>query len=111
MYAASKGAVVTMTRALAVDLAPAIRVNCVCPLAAATRFQEGLSTDPEEVAARLARTRAAGASVPMKRIAEAEDVADALPMTSNATCNGSNPRSCGSSSLAQDRFSKPRAST
>ena len=31
-YAASKGAVVNMTRAMAIDLAPAhIRVNCVCP--------------------------------------------------------------------------------
>ena len=78
IYAASKGAVVTMTRALAVDLAPAIRVNCVCPVAAVTRFQEGVSTDPAEVSARLAKTRAAGASIPMKRIARVEDVADAF---------------------------------
>ena len=31
VYCASKGAVVALTRALALDLAPAIRVNCVCP--------------------------------------------------------------------------------
>lgn len=31
LYCASKGAVVAMTRALALDLAPRIRVNCVCP--------------------------------------------------------------------------------
>ena len=31
VYCASKGAVVALTRALALDLAPANRVNCVCP--------------------------------------------------------------------------------
>ncbi len=30
-YAASKGGVIAMTKALASDLAPAIRVNCICP--------------------------------------------------------------------------------
>ncbi len=30
-YCAAKGGLVNMTRALAVELAPAIRVNCVCP--------------------------------------------------------------------------------
>lgn len=30
-YAASKGGVIAMTRALAADLAPDVRVNCVCP--------------------------------------------------------------------------------
>src|ERR1700733_12650390 len=30
-YAASKGAVVNMTRAMAVRLAESVRVNCVCP--------------------------------------------------------------------------------
>ncbi len=31
LYCASKGAVVSLTRALALDLAPDVRVNCVCP--------------------------------------------------------------------------------
>ena len=31
VYCASKGAVVALTRALALDLAPDIRVNCICP--------------------------------------------------------------------------------
>lgn len=31
LYCASKGAVVALTKALALDLAPNIRVNCVCP--------------------------------------------------------------------------------
>lgn len=31
VYCASKGAVVALTRALALDMAPSVRVNCVCP--------------------------------------------------------------------------------
>ena len=31
MYCASKGAVVAFTKALALDLAPRVRVNCICP--------------------------------------------------------------------------------
>lgn len=31
VYCASKGALVALTKALALDLAPAIRVNCICP--------------------------------------------------------------------------------
>lgn len=31
LYCASKGAVVALTRALALDYAPKVRVNCVCP--------------------------------------------------------------------------------
>lgn len=31
LYCASKGAVVALTKALALDLAPKIRVNCICP--------------------------------------------------------------------------------
>ena len=31
VYCASKGGVVNLTRALALELAPDVRVNCVCP--------------------------------------------------------------------------------
>ena len=31
LYCASKGAVVAFTKALALDLAPRVRVNCICP--------------------------------------------------------------------------------
>jgi NAD(P)-dependent dehydrogenase (short-subunit alcohol dehydrogenase family) len=31
IYCASKGGVVNMTRAMALELAPAVRINCVCP--------------------------------------------------------------------------------
>lgn len=40
VYCASKGAVVALTRALALDYAPRIRVNCVCPGDVATPLVE-----------------------------------------------------------------------
>lgn len=41
-YAASKGAVVNLTRALAVEFAPAIRANCVCPGLVDTPMADGV---------------------------------------------------------------------
>jgi NAD(P)-dependent dehydrogenase (short-subunit alcohol dehydrogenase family) len=41
-YAASKGGVVNLTRALAAELAPAIRVNCVCPGLVDTEMANGV---------------------------------------------------------------------
>jgi NAD(P)-dependent dehydrogenase (short-subunit alcohol dehydrogenase family) len=75
-YSASKGGVVALTRALAVDHAPAVRANCICPgsvdtpmlRAAADTFSQG---DPE------ATIRAWGAMHPMQRVAEPEEVAEA----------------------------------
>lgn len=40
-YAASKGGVVNISRALAAELAPAIRVNCVCPGMVDTPMADG----------------------------------------------------------------------
>lgn len=40
-YAASKGGVVNLSRALAAELAPAIRVNCICPGMVDTPMAEG----------------------------------------------------------------------
>jgi len=39
-YAASKGAVIGFTRALAAELAPSIRVNCICPGHTRTGFND-----------------------------------------------------------------------
>jgi NAD(P)-dependent dehydrogenase (short-subunit alcohol dehydrogenase family) len=74
-YAASKGAVVNMTRAMAVRLAERIRVNCVCP--------GFIWTDMVEHAARASGdfngyVAAAREHSPMKRIGKPEEVAAAI---------------------------------
>lgn len=60
-YAASKGGVITLTKAMAAEFAPDIRVNCVCPGLVATpmiagvegrvtRHALGRAADPQEIA-------------------------------------------------------------
>ena len=72
VYCASKGAVVNMTRAMALEFAPAVRVNCVCPGGVDTdMMRQGLATDPE-IEASVSESRA---SHPLKRIATAEEIA------------------------------------
>lgn len=75
-YNATKGAVLTMTRGLALELAPhGIRVNAVSPLAAETRFVRGaLGMDrlPEPL------REAMIAEVPLGRLALPSDVASAV---------------------------------
>ena len=73
-YNASKGAVMQLTRCLAMDLAPYnIRVNCVCPgsvLTPATeRHRRFMGADREEFLAE------AGASNFMKRVADPREIA------------------------------------
>ncbi len=46
-YVASKGGVIAMTRALAAELAPAIRVNAVCPGAVETPMTAGTLRDAD----------------------------------------------------------------
>ena len=74
-YAASKGAVVNMTRAMAVRLAERVRVNCVCP--------GFIWTDMVEHAARASGdldgyVAAARKHSPMNRIGKPEEVAAAI---------------------------------
>lgn len=70
-YAASKGGVVSITRALAMDHAPdGIRVNCVCPGTVNTQMvRENMAGYSEE----LIRQKH-----PLGRQAEPEEVADAI---------------------------------
>jgi 3-oxoacyl-[acyl-carrier protein] reductase len=69
MYATSKAAGMMLTRQLAAELAPGIRVNAVAPAALKTRFGEPLYRGREdEVAARY----------PQKRLGTPEDVAGAI---------------------------------
>jgi NAD(P)-dependent dehydrogenase (short-subunit alcohol dehydrogenase family) len=63
-YAASKGGVVNLTRALAAELAPSIRVNSVCPGMVDTPMTAGLQRDVERYA--------------LRRIAEPLEIAGAI---------------------------------
>ena len=74
-YNASKGAVVTLTRGLATELAPEIRVNAVTPVSAPTGFDKhaiGVDTLPDQV------EQAVVAGIPMGRRAQPLDVANAV---------------------------------
>lgn len=74
-YCASKGAVVNLTRALAIELTPEVRVNCVCPGVIETDMaREGFAIDGD-VEAGLARQRS---QYPVKRIGTSEEVAMAI---------------------------------
>ena len=74
-YNASKAAVINLTQGMAVEMAPNIRVNCVCPVSAATNFDlqsMGQQHLPEDVEKRVIE------GIPMGRRATPEDVADAV---------------------------------
>ncbi|MFZ0888674.1 MAG: glucose 1-dehydrogenase, partial [Candidatus Binataceae bacterium] len=76
IYCASKGAVVALTRALAVELAPAkIRVNSICPVAADTPMLAKFM--PEGARAGFeAMKKAAAESIPLKRLGRTTDTAN-----------------------------------
>lgn len=69
LYASSKGAVSTFTRAMAKELGPkGIRVNALCPGLIATKFHDDFTKDD-------IRTKVA-AGTPLRREGKAEEVAD-----------------------------------
>lgn len=74
VYCASKGAVVALTRALALDLAPHIRVNCVCPADVDTPLLARQLVDAEG-GYTLADMEA---SYPLGRIGRAEEIAHVI---------------------------------
>jgi 3-oxoacyl-[acyl-carrier protein] reductase len=77
VYYASKAAVLNMTKALSIELAPAIRVNCVCPSLAPTNFIAGASGGAEAARARI-EAGLPTAGIPLDRICDPADVAAAL---------------------------------
>ena len=75
-YCASKAAVVNLTRQLAIDYGPGIRVNCVCPGATSTpRLLARIAASPDAAATR-ARLEALNRS--LRRLAEPEEIAYAM---------------------------------
>ena len=69
-YAATKGAVISLTKSLAVELAPQITVNCVAPGWVDTE----MSAEPYAASGGSGRA-AIEATIPLRRVATAEDVA------------------------------------
>jgi NAD(P)-dependent dehydrogenase (short-subunit alcohol dehydrogenase family) len=68
--AASKGAIEGLTRALAAELAPKIRVNCIAPSITQTPLAGNLLNTPEKIEANAQRH-------PLKKIGTADDIAAA----------------------------------
>jgi 3-oxoacyl-[acyl-carrier protein] reductase len=76
-YAASKGAVNTMTKSLAKSLAPEIRVNAVCPGPVDTRWLRAVMTEDQ--------LKARTSSFPLQRPATPEDIAEAIIYLATST--------------------------
>lgn len=70
-YAASKGGVTNLTRQLALQWAPAIRVNCVCPGHVETPLTAAVMADPAWRASTLPK-------YPLGRFGTVDDVAAAI---------------------------------
>lgn len=69
MYNATKATLIHVTKQLALELSPRIRVNAICPGVVRTRLAEALWKDHEE---------ALSASIPLGRIGAPVDVAEAV---------------------------------
>ena len=75
VYCTSKGAVVNMTRAMAMELAPAVRVNCLCPGVIDTDMARiGFAAEGEATADLAAEAD----DYPLKRVGTVEEVASAI---------------------------------
>jgi NAD(P)-dependent dehydrogenase (short-subunit alcohol dehydrogenase family) len=76
VYCASKGGVVNMTRAMALELAPVVRVNCVCPGYVDTDMvrRDGIEKADDPAAAE----RAILDYAPLRRMATPEEIATAI---------------------------------
>ena len=66
--ACAKGALEGLTRSLAAELAPTVRVNCIAPSLTRTSLAEKLLSSPE-------REKASAERHPLKRVGEPEEIA------------------------------------
>jgi NAD(P)-dependent dehydrogenase (short-subunit alcohol dehydrogenase family) len=84
-YSASKGAIISLTRAMAIELAPyAIRVNAVCPGPVLTDMLETVIPNPEA-------RNALATETPLERIGNPEDITGAvlyLASSDSSWCTG-----------------------
>lgn len=71
LVSSSKGAIEGLTRALAAELAPKIRVNCIAPSITNTPLAQNLLSTQEKIEANAQRH-------PLKKIGTAEDIANAV---------------------------------
>jgi NAD(P)-dependent dehydrogenase (short-subunit alcohol dehydrogenase family) len=71
-YAATKGGVIQLTKATAVDLAPTVRCNCVCPAATETAMMRRYLDVADNPADLL---RAMTATHLVRRAGQSEDIA------------------------------------
>lgn len=93
-YSASKGGLVGMTRALALQLAPKVRVNAIAPSLTASEMTKAM---PEKVLDKMI------ASIPLGRMGEPEEIAEtiaALASPAMAYVTGQVVVACGGRSLA-----------
>jgi NAD(P)-dependent dehydrogenase (short-subunit alcohol dehydrogenase family) len=74
-YNSSKGALIALTKSMALDLAPKIRVNCVCPGAIDTPLLRSSIRKGADPAAEL---NSIVARYPLKRLGEPEEIARAI---------------------------------
>jgi glucose 1-dehydrogenase len=70
-YSPSKAAIVMLTQQAALEWAPAVRVNAVCPGLLITPLSAPQYADPVAAAGRIG-------SVPLQRVADIEEVSDAI---------------------------------
>jgi NAD(P)-dependent dehydrogenase (short-subunit alcohol dehydrogenase family) len=83
VYCASKGAVVLLTKAMAIDHGPKIRVNCICPGDTDTGM---LRAEAEQLGEPADRFLAGSAKRPLGRMGTPEEIAQAvLYLTSDAS--------------------------
>ena len=74
LYCASKGALVSLTKALALDLAPHIRVNCICP----ADVQTPLLARQLEACGQSYTVEEMAEEYPLLRIGRAEEIAHVI---------------------------------
>jgi meso-butanediol dehydrogenase / (S,S)-butanediol dehydrogenase / diacetyl reductase len=83
-YCASKGALVGLTRALATELAPEVRVLCVCPGPIDTdMMRTSVSAHPDPAAAR----RRWQSLTLLKRFATTDEIAEAILFAASPSCS------------------------